>query len=90
MTWQIELSDNAEDFLDKLYKADKKSVAQINKKLLMISQNPKQFGKPLKGDKSGIWRYRFGDYRILCQLKDDTMIVLVLEVGNRKNIYDDV
>lgn len=90
MTWQIELSDNAEDFLDKLYKADKKSVAQINKKLLMISQSPKQFGKPLKGDRSGIWRYRFGDYRILCQLKDDTMIVLVLEVGNRKNIYDDV
>lgn len=88
MTWQIELSEAAENFLDKLYREDKKGVAQIYKKLLMVAQNPKQFGKPLKGDKSGIWRYRFGDYRILCQLKDDVMLVLVLDIGKRKDIYD--
>lgn len=90
MTWQIELSDVAENFLDKLYKADKKCVAQIHKKLLMVLQSPKQFGKPLKGDKSGIWRYRFGDYRILCHLKDEVMLILVLEIGNRKDVYDEV
>ena len=90
MTWQIELSELAEIFIDKLYKADKKGVSQIHKKLLMVSQNPKQFGKPLKGDKSGVWRYRFGDYRILCQLKDGVMLILVLEIGNRKDVYDDV
>jgi mRNA interferase RelE/StbE len=90
MTWQIELSEEAENFLDKLYKGDKKGVAQIHKKLLMISQSPKQFGKSLKGDRSGIWRYRFGDYRILCQLKDEVMLILVLEIGNRKDIYDNV
>jgi len=90
MTWQIEISEGAEIFLDKLYKVDKKGVAQIYKKLLMVSQNPKQFGKPLKGDRSGVWRYRFGDYRILCQLKDEVMLVLVLEIGNRKDVYDEV
>lgn len=41
MTWQIELSEEAENFLDKLYKADKKGVSQIHKKLLMISKSPK-------------------------------------------------
>lgn len=90
MTWRIEISEEAERFLDKLYKSDKKSVVQIHKKLLMVSENPKQFGKPLKGDKSGIWRYRFGDYRILCNLKDSVMVILVLEIGNRKDVYDDV
>lgn len=90
MIWEIEISEEAEKFLDKLYKADKKSVLQIHKKLLTVSQSPKQFGKSLKGDKSGIWRYRFGDYRILCQLKDEVMLILVLEIGNRKDVYDEV
>ena len=81
---------DSETFLNKLVKSDKKSVAQIKKKLLMISEAPKRFGKPLKGDKTGIWRYRFGDYRILCYLKDKIMTVLVLDIGNRKDIYDDV
>ncbi|GAB5040991.1 type II toxin-antitoxin system RelE family toxin [Bartonella henselae] len=44
-------------------------------------------GKPLKGQFSGLWRYRVGDYRILCELYDKELVVLVLAVGHRKNIY---
>ncbi|MFR5829321.1 MAG: type II toxin-antitoxin system RelE family toxin [Adlercreutzia equolifaciens] len=39
------------------------------------------------GDKSGIWRYRVGDYRILCDIKDDELVVLALEVGHRREVY---
>nr|CBI77786.1 conserved hypothetical protein [Bartonella rochalimae ATCC BAA-1498] len=44
-------------------------------------------GKPLRGQLSGLWRYRVGDYRILCDLYDKELVVLVLAVGHRKNIY---
>lgn len=54
---------------------------------MLASQDPYQFGKPLKGDRSGIWRYRVGDYRILCQIENQALIVLVVAVGHRKNIY---
>jgi len=50
--------------------------------------NPRRFGKGLKADLAGLWRYRVGDYRILCQLKDGELLVLVIAVGHRRNVYD--
>ncbi|WP_367401650.1 type II toxin-antitoxin system RelE family toxin [Geoalkalibacter halelectricus] len=52
------------------------------------ANNPRQFGKPLVGDKAGFWRYRIGDYRAICHLEDQVLTILVVEVGHRKNIYD--
>ncbi len=52
------------------------------------SENPRQFGKPLVGDRAGLWRYRIGDYRAICHLEDQVLTVLVLAVGHRKNVYD--
>lgn len=88
MTWKIELTEEAEKFLDYLYKADKKSLLQIRKKLDFFTQHPRKFGKPLTGNKEGLWRYRVGDYRILCQLQDSKCVILALEVGHRKDIYE--
>ena len=51
-------------------------------------ENPRLHGKGLLGNKSGQWRYRIGDYRIVCEIRDNEVVVLVLEVGHRKNIYD--
>ena len=49
--------------------------------------DPRRFGKALHADLAGLWRYRVGDYRILCQLQDQVLLVLVISVGHRKNIY---
>jgi mRNA interferase RelE/StbE len=49
--------------------------------------NPRQCGKPLRGEKRDLWRYRVGDYRLTCDIQDEKVIVLVLEVGHRKDIY---
>lgn len=49
--------------------------------------NPRQYGKGLSANKSGQWRYRVGDYRIIAEIIEDKIIVLVLEIGHRKNIY---
>jgi mRNA interferase RelE/StbE len=50
--------------------------------------DPRRFGKGLKADLAGLWRYRVGDYRILCQIKDGELLVLVIDVGRRRNIYE--
>lgn len=88
MIWKIELSEEAEKFLDFLNKADKKTLMQIRKKLEFFAQNPRQFGKPLTGNKQGLWRYRVGDYRVLCHLQDSKFMILALEIGYRKDVYE--
>lgn len=50
--------------------------------------DPRTRGKGLVGDRAGIWRYRVGDYRVLCELLDDEFVILALEVGHRSSVYD--
>jgi mRNA interferase RelE/StbE len=50
--------------------------------------DPRSRGKGLVGDRAGIWRYRVGDYRVLCELLDDELVILALEVGHRGKVYD--
>ena len=52
--------------------------------------DPRLHGKSLTGDKAGQWRYRVGDYRILAEISDERVIVLVLRIGHRKDIYNGV
>jgi mRNA interferase RelE/StbE len=49
--------------------------------------DPRSLGKPLTGEKQGLFRYRVGDYRLICELKDQVLTILVLEVGHRREIY---
>jgi len=51
-------------------------------------ENPRVHGKGLVENKPGQWRYRIGDYRIICEIQDDKIIILVLDVGRRRSIYD--
>ena len=51
-------------------------------------ENPRVHGKGLVENKSGQWRYRIGDYRVICEIKDEEIIILVLEIGHRREIYD--
>lgn len=50
-------------------------------------ENPRIKGKGLTANRSGEWRYRVGDYRIICDIRDDELIILALSIGHRKNIY---
>ncbi len=79
-------SEKAEKLLSKL---DKNIQKKIKKYLDEISklENPKSRGKGLVGNLSGFWRYRVGDYRIICKIEDDKLIITVVEVGHRKDIY---
>jgi len=51
-------------------------------------ENPRSLGKPLQGSRFGeFWRYRVGDYRLICKIEDERLLVLVLRIGHRKEIY---
>ncbi|MEY0491453.1 type II toxin-antitoxin system RelE family toxin [Proteus terrae] len=50
--------------------------------------DPRQSGKSLKGELGEFWRYRVGDYRILCEIRDDELVILATTIGHRKEIYD--
>lgn len=58
------------------------------KKNLLDCTNPRIHGKALTGDFSGIWRYRVGDYRILAEIRDDEVVIILMETGHRREIYD--
>lgn len=82
--WKIFYEASAEKFLKNV---DKAAKVRILKYLQKITNNPKSFGKALTGDKIGLWRYRVGDYRIICRIRDKELVVLVLDIGHRKDIY---
>lgn len=88
MTWQIKFDPRAVKELKKIDKKAQKRIIDYLKKQVATQDNPRIFGKSLKGDKRGFWRYRVGDYRIICDLLDDTMIILVIKIGHRQSVYD--
>ncbi|HJY23852.1 MAG TPA: type II toxin-antitoxin system RelE/ParE family toxin [Hanamia sp.] len=86
MAWTIEFDKKAQKEFAKL---DKQEQKQIDKFLLKLtkSNNPRQFGDALTGSMKLFWRYRVGDYRLICDIKDEVFIVMVLRVDHRKQVY---
>ena len=87
MKWRLVFSKRADKQLAKM----DAGVRRIIVSWLMINiedcENPRALGKGLTGNHSGEWRYRIGDYRVLCEIKDNELIVLALEIGHRRSVY---
>lgn len=88
MRWAYSFDARALRELQKLDRQAQKDIIAYLDKRIATKEDPRRFGKPLKADLTGLWRYRVRDYRILCQIKDDMLLVLVVSVGHRKNVYD--
>lgn len=73
--------------LEKLDKAVSRRIVNYMDEVATLA-NPRARGKPLVGNLVGFWRYRVGDYRVLCRIKDEQLEIIVVEVGDRKNVYD--
>lgn len=71
-------------------KLDKSIKLQIRKFIIKLQdvENPRAMGKPLVGNFRGFWRYRVGDYRLLCKIKNDELVINIIKVAHRKEIYD--
>lgn len=88
MSWAYRFDERALKELKKLGKQAQKEILGYLDKRVAANEDPRRFGKALHADLAGLWRYRVGDYRILCQIKDGQLLVLVISVGHRKNVYD--
>ena len=85
--YSLQFSEKA---LKQLHKLDKQHFTIILnwlEKNIDGCENPRQHGKPLSANLSGSWRYRIGDYRVIANIQDEKVVVLVLTVGHRKDIY---
>jgi mRNA interferase RelE/StbE len=87
LVWTIEITRTAEKQIKKLDGVAQKSIVRFLRERLKSAENPRQWSKPLHGDKRGLWRYRVGDYRLICDIRDEKITVLVLEVAHRKDVY---
>ena len=85
--FQVRFEKRAQKTLKKMdpYQANL-IMAWINKHLVGTT-NPRIHGKGLKGDRSGEWRYRIGDYRLIAHIDDEKVTILILELGHRRDIY---
>ena len=87
LTWTVEWDDRARKEFRKLDKQLQKNILQYLRERIAVDADPRRFGKPLSYDKHGLWRYRIQNARVICRIEDDTLIVLVVKVGYRKEIY---
>lgn len=87
--WTVEFDDRARKELRKLTPETQKAILHYLRERVVGSPNPRDFGKPLRMNLAGLWRYRVGDYRLICRLEDNRLVVLVLQVGHRREIYED-
>jgi mRNA interferase RelE/StbE len=88
VAWTIEYVNSAQKTVKKLSKQDRSRIRQFLEERLAPLDNPRQLGAALQGDKLGAyWRYRVGDFRIICDIQDNRLVVLVIEIGHRRDIY---
>lgn len=88
MAWKIEFDDAAKKQLANLDKPAAKRITAFLRQRLSQLENPRSLGAALQGAELGnYWKYRIGDYRVIAKINDDKVIVLVLKIGNRKQVY---
>lgn len=88
MAWQIEFEDAALKELAKLDKPVAKRIVTFLRERVAVLDDPRSIGEALKGSRLGeFWKYRVGDYRIITNIEDGVMRILVLKVGNRREVY---
>ena len=88
MAWNVELSATAEKQLRKLDRQWQAMILDFLEDEVAPMPDPRSKGKALVGDKKGLWRYRVGDFRILCQIQDAELVILAVVIGHRKDVYE--
>lgn len=87
MAWIVEFSDDALRDLKQLNKQIQQRITTFLIDRVQNTDNPRATGKALQGKLSRYWRYRVGDYRLICHIKEGELIVLIIEIGHRKDIF---
>lgn len=89
MAWSIKYDPRALKDLKKLDRTIQGEILDYMDNRIATAEDPRNFGKPLRGSKFGLWRYRVRDFRVICELSEKELVVLVVGIGHRSTIYDD-
>ncbi len=88
MAWKIEIDAKAEKELGKLDKGVAKRITKFLRERVAALDDPRSIGEALVGPRLGDrWKYRVGDYRIIADIQDDVLVVYVVKIGNRREVY---
>jgi mRNA interferase RelE/StbE len=86
--WAYSFDARALRELQKLDRQGQEDIIAYLDERIATPEDRRRFGKPLRAALTGLWRYRVRDYRVLCQIQDGILLVLVISVGHRKNVYE--
>jgi mRNA interferase RelE/StbE len=88
MVWRIEFTPDAGRDLDKLDPPVRRRILRFMLERVAHLQDPRSIGAALRGPQLGeCWKYRVGDYSLICSIQDDRLLILVLRIGNRREVY---
>jgi len=88
MRYHVEVTPRFEKEFKKLDRYTQRMLKAWIDKNLVGCENPRAHGKGLTANRSGQWRYRIGDYRLICQIEDQELVILALSVGHRREVYE--
>ncbi len=88
MAWQIKFDPQAEKDFDDIDQASRKRIFKFLKERVALLEDPRSIGEALSGKELGqFWKYRVGDYRLICNIQDKEITILVVKIGHRREIY---
>lgn len=87
MNWTIKFTAKADKNFAKLEKTMQKRVIAKLEEISKL-ENPRNIGKALTGNLAGLWRYRVGDYRLVCDIRNSEIVIVVVDVNHRSKVYD--
>ena len=88
MAWRIEFLPQAARELGRIDKADRQRILRFLRDRLAPREDPRSLGEALRGPDLGkYWKYRLGPYRIICDIRDDRVLILVVRIGHRREVY---
>lgn len=87
MVWRVKFSETARRQLKKLEKQTQRDILKYLKKRIETKEDPQRYGDPLRRSLAGLWKYRVRNYRIICEIQREEVVVLVLRVGHRRKVY---
>ena len=87
MAWRIEITDTAKKQLTKLDHQAQVSILRYLRERIATDEDPRRYGAPLRRELANRWKYRVGPYRLICDIQNEKVLVLVLLVGHRNKIY---
>jgi mRNA interferase RelE/StbE len=87
LAWTIEFDPRVEKELRNIGPIAARRILDYLRNRVAVLDDPRKLGKPLKGQFTELWRYRVGDYQVVCELRHGALVILVVRVGHRKKVY---